>query len=336
MKKKLFFRRAALALLCLALTAACLPQSARAAEHENCSLQLSYTPGEQPMAGMTFRIYRVADVDTESITYHPTEVYAAYHVLNASGSWLSRAATLAGYVARDDLPADREGSTDADGNVRFDNLPSGLYLITGTPASRDGYRYTPTPFLISLPHTEDGYNWADQVSTHMKYSYTSPGDNPSPEERHVIKVWENEGNEEPHPDQVTVDLLRDGAVYDTVVLSSDSDWRYHWANLPGGSDYQVVERSPGEDYAVSVTQTGITSVITNTYTEDLDDKDPPLIDKPDPDPGDVEIEDPDPPLINLPQTGLLWWPVPVLAIAGFMLLFLGIVRHRRGAYEEEE
>ena len=33
---------------------------------------------------------------------------------------------------------------------------------------------------------------------------------------------------------------------------------------------------------------------------------------------------------TLPQTGLLWWPVPVLICAGLLLLLLGLLR-RKGA-----
>lgn len=43
--------------------------------------------------------------------------------------------------------------------------------------------------------------------------------------------------------------------------------------------------------------------------------------KPGPGPG-IDIPDPEVPLTGLPQTGQLWWPVPVLAFAG-LVLFLG-------------
>lgn len=362
MKRKQFFRRFAAVLLCLALFVPCAMHSL-AAEPDSCSIKLSYTPDEQPMEGVTFRAYRVADVDTERVTYHPTETYEGYNVLNASGSWLSRAATLAGYVARDKLTADREGITDENG-VSFDDLEPGLYLITGTSAWKNGALYTPTPFLISLPYTEDGYSWEYDISTHAKYSYFVPGSNTV--QRHAIKVWEDEDHEDVRPAEVTVDLLQDGEVYATTVLSSDNNWRCDWTELPYDHDYQVVERSAGERYNVSVEQTGITSVITNSYIEDIDEEDDPLIDRPDvsPEPSTepvepssepadpsgepdasteptdpeelVDIDDEDSATGSLPYTGMLWWPVPVLVIAGFVLLSLGIVRHRRGANEGEK
>ena len=37
---------------------------------------------------------------------------------------------------------------------------------------------------------------------------------------------------------------------------------------------------------------------------------------------------------KLPQTGQLWWPVPVLTAAGMLLIVVGLVRRREADYEE--
>lgn len=50
---------------------------------------------------------------------------------------------------------------------------------------------------------------------------------------------------------------------------------------------------------------------------------------------EIEIDDLDVPLGDLPQTGQLWWPVPLLAISGMFLLLLGWGRRRRGESDEE-
>ena len=64
---------------------------------------------------------------------------------------------------------------------------------------------------------------------------------------------------------------------------------------------------------------------------------------PDPDPGTRDSDDPDPTTIKdsdiprgkLPQTGQLWWPVPLLAMGGMMMLLLGIIYRRRSRGDEE-
>lgn len=74
---------------------------------------------------------------------------------------------------------------------------------------------------------------------------------------------------------------------------------------------------------------------------DIPDTDVPLttMDLPDdtpdnPDDDLIDLDEPDVPLANLPQTGQLWWPVPLLAMAGIMLVMLGIIWNRRGRSDE--
>lgn len=70
-------------------------------------------------------------------------------------------------------------------------------------------------------------------------------------------------------------------------------------------------------------------VVTNTYTDDIPDNPPPT--------GPTTPTDPTPPKPGkptLPQTGQLWWPVPVLTAAGLLLVIAGLLR-RRGAENEK-
>lgn len=59
-------------------------------------------------------------------------------------------------------------------------------------------------------------------------------------------------------------------------------------------------------YTVSITQNGITTVITNTNKTN-----PPAPDKP---------SQP-----NLPQTGVLWWPAALMTVLGVLLLLAALV-----------
>lgn len=323
-------------LLCVVLAAPCLIP-AQAAGPESCSLALYYAPDKLPIEDVPFQVYRVADVDMTRVRYHATEQYAGYNVLNAAGSWLDRASTLAAYVARDQLTPDAQASTDAEGMLRFESLEPGLYLITGASTARGDAVYTPTPFLLSLPNTTDGLTWEYDVETYVKHTYYIIGEPTT--QCHALKVWDDAGHEDERPERVTVELLRDGVVYDSAVLSAGNNWRCDWTELPADANWQLTELTPGEDYTVSVQRSGISFVVTNTWLEDIGEEDLPLIDSPD-DPGDPDdgttfIDDEDPPLDRLPQTGLLWWPVPLLAMLGLALLCFGCVLHRRGVRDEE-
>ena len=57
---------------------------------------------------------------------------------------------------------------------------------------------------------------------------------------------------------------------------------------------------------------------------------------PPPPPPEEELGDESVPLTQLPQTGQLWWPVPVMAMGGAVLMSLGFARRRRWSQEDEE
>ena len=371
MKKKFDFKRVTAFLLCLLLWATFLPHSASAAkleEVDRCTLELSYTVEEHaPMADVEFRLYRVA-VFTDAVTFHRIAPFDGYAV--TASAWLDRAATLAGYVARDQVEPTVSGVTDEEGNVRFEDLEKGLYLIVGDTKTVGDYVYTPTSFLISLPYTTDGQNWEPDVETYVKFTrrYIGGGGGepgPTTVSYHVLKVWDDDSNEA-RPESVTVDLLRNGVVYDTVTLSAANNWRHDWTGLDAEANWQIAERTVA-GYTTSVSQNGVTFVITNTLRnppptiipgetpppsetpnpsdppeepgedEDWEDWDPPLADWEDPyEEEEEDWEDFGPPLADLPQTGQLWWPVPVMAMGGILLTFLGIVRRRRWSGEDEE
>ena len=85
-----------------------------------------------------------------------------------------------------------------------------------------------------------------------------------------------------------------------------------------------MEKETPEGYKVTVTQEGITFVMTNTWDEP---EKPPKPGEPE-EPGTDIPEDPVPegPGPKLPQTGQLWWPVPLLALAGRALCLVGWMR----------
>lgn len=117
------------------------------------------------------------------------------------------------------------------------------------------------------------------------------------------------------PAFIEVQLLRDGRVFDTVRLREENNWSHTWTGLDADFAWSVVETAVPAGYTVRVERAGITFVLTNT--------------RPEPE----EPEEPETPGGKLPQTGSLWWPVPVLALAGLFLLLLGWGRRRadRGA-----
>lgn len=362
-------RQLYITLLCLAALWTLLPQSAgafsRIDTERPVSLTLRCQKDNKTFSGAEFSLYRVADVSATA-RFTLTGDFQAYPVSldqPDSAGWRALAETLAAYAARDGLTPLDSGKTGSDGVLKFPTdeqrtmLP-GLYLVTGRPCVSGSYTYTPSPFLVSLPNLDrETDQWVYDESVEPKYTRENhgggdsggEGSNDTTVNRKVLKVWDDDGYETQRPEQIVVQLLRNGKVYRTAALNAENNWRYTWYNLDAGYDWQLVEETVPEGYTVSVSQDGITFVVTNTCQPDSPDN-PDNPDNPDQpeNPGSPDSPDvpegpaskppttPDGPKPSLPQTGALWWPVPVLAGSGMLLFTLGWVRAQKRGREDEQ
>ena len=123
--------------------------------------------------------------------------------------------------------------------------------------------------------------------------------------RKVHKVWDDKGYENKRPQYITVTLLKNGEEYDTQQISAAGNWEYTWADLPRYDvDGKEIKWSIREGYisgyVVNVTQNGNSFVLTNSVNKD-----------------------------KLPQTGMLWWPVPLMATVGLAFLLIGAILKKR-------
>lgn len=320
-----------LALLCILLFPVPVFAAGAIDPAKDVSLTISYQHEDTPVSDVPFQLYCVAEID-QYAEFTLTGDFKDYPVrVNGldSDAWRALAETLAGYVQRDGLIPLDSGKTDRSGLVVFPNqqqrLSPGLYLVTAEPITIDGYTYVTEPFLVSLPNLDKSSDtWQYDVSVAPKYTRTyNPPDRPNDEtvDRKVLKIWDDGGASENRPKEITVQLLKDGKVFDTVRLNADCGWKHLWTDLPKYENgrllvWRVVEQRV-EDYTVSVTQEGITFVVTNTCEH------PEIPDQPTP-------ENPGP---KLPQTGVLWWPVPVLTAVGLAFLAAGTLFLKKKDHE---
>lgn len=262
-----------------------------------------------------------------------------------------------------------ELTTDDDGKTATKTgLKNGLYLITIDSITSGRTTYNFTPVLRCLPSLDkEGKEWDPNQTVTPKYDdpTSGGGGGNSTKSITVLKIWKDEGQESDRPDSVTVELLRDGEVYASQELSKSNNWRHTWTGLSKGNSWVVNEvGAPSDKYTVLTESEGNTFTVTNTHTTDIDDPDTPLDPGPGPggDPGTngdippTNIDDPDVPLdpgrtpgdnatnikdpaapanaAKLPQTGQLWWPVPILAVAGIAFFSIGWLRSRKDESEE--
>ena len=322
MRPSKLVKRALMAALALALCLGVPAPGALAAGIDMtkpCSLTVVLADGGRGIAGAEFELYRAGGF-TESGGLELGGEFARCGVslegLDSSG-WRAAAQTLAAYARRDNMAPDGRAETGRDGRARFGPLTPGLYLVTGERAVSGGRVYTPEPFLISLPDKDGSGAWDYSVTARCKFE-----DEPKPPagdtvDVKVLKVWR--GGAQQRPEEIRVQLLRDGKVCDTVTLSAENGWRHTWEGLDAAHGWQVVEQTVPEGYTVNISREGITFVITNTLKPSEEPEPTPA-----PTPGT-----PDTPGENLPQTGVLWWPVPLLAVLGALLLLLGWGLRRR-------
>lgn len=297
------------------------------------SLTLKYVSGSAALAGADFRLYKVAEI-SETNQYTLTEDFEKYSVslenLDSAG-WLDLAATLAAYASRDGLTSAAKGVTSSAGTVTFSNLSVGLYLVVGSPITIGNYTYSPTSFLISLPSLNDEDVWEYDVTAEVKFEKDYEGGGTGTTRRTAVKVWKN-GEGENQPKSVTVQLLQNSEVFSEVVLSEENNWEYTWESLPDGYNWQLVEKEVPDGYTVSVSQNGLKFTVTNAYTPDTPDTpyEPDTPDTPNtpntpntPDTPDTPDTPNTPDEPKLPQTGQLWWPIPLLAGCGLALFAAG-------------
>ena len=265
-------------------------------------------------------------------------------------------------------------TAEANDSVKFgfgeEKLEKGLYLITVDPVTSGGKTYTFSPVLRCLPSLDNNNEW----NPNQKINYPSSkieetsngggGGGNSTKSITVLKIWKDEGQKSDRPDSVTVELLRDGEVYASQELSESNNWKHTWTGLKGNSWVVNEVGAPSDKYTVLTEAEGNTFTVTNTHTTDIDEPDTPLDPGPGGDPGTggdippTNIDDPDVPLdpgrtpgdnatnikdpaspanaAKLPQTGQLWWPVPILAVAGIAFFSIGWLRSRKDESEENK
>ena len=191
-------------------------------------------------------------------------------------------------ILMDGINATASLSSDSSGNASYTGLTTGIYLVVGKEVFQDGVFYMPQVSLVSL---------SGDLSVDLKYETSV-----KPSRIHVLKVWKRD-NKKSRPKSIEVCLLRsDGIVVDKVILNSDNQWSNTWEHLSTSYTYSVMETSVPSGYKESCTREKDTIVLTNTgnLTDKVKKKD--------------EV---------LPNSGQLWWPVPVLLFVGLVLFGLG-------------
>lgn len=289
--------------LCLIILTGLLPINV-IAENANATLTVFYTHEKTPIVGAAFNVYLIAVPDMNDV-YHPTDEFKDFPVdfsPKTDEDMYNLATTLEGYVLFGKITPLFTGYTNKEGtfvfNVNKEYQPKGLYLIIGEQHTQDNIIYTSEAFAVFLPSTDNDGNVQYEITAHAKYNTIHQ--NTPPTSRKVIKIWNDKNAEADRPESIEVTLLKNGKAYETVELNKDNNWTHFWYDLDGTARWNIIEK-PVNDYKIVLTSVGNTYYFTN-----------------------IKKVTPPPPE-NLPQTGQLWWPVPVLAVLGLIFITIGAV-----------
>lgn len=252
---------------------------------------------------MALEAYRVASVDTTGeLTVLPDfEIYREELDIRGENdsAWQQMAQTLERFVTEQAIVPTKTLLTDETGTATFGTLEKGLYLLRADAMTQNGKVYAIAPCFVLLPGKNQDDTWVYQVEAWLK-----PSENPEYTQITVIKNWlDNCTPAHEHP-AITVKLWHDEELVDTITLPKDGKWSYTWYGLSTLGTWKVTEE-PVEGYTQQpATREGYTFTITNVCKD---------YKKPE----------------KLPQTGQLWWPVPVLICLGLVCLILGSYVRRK-------
>ncbi len=300
------------------------------ATESKCELDILYQHDGEPITDVSASAYYIGSFDNNGdITLAGN--FAHYSVDTSTDNLSALAQTLYGYVLLDKITPEHTAVSDDTGAVVMTDMDKGVYLVTSKRLVKEDEVFITEPQLIFLPWKEDE-EWLYRRTMLAKCRMIMMNDTPISAK--VLKVWDDENYENLRPTSIKATLLRDDEVYDTVELSADNNWRHTWEFLPSYYIWTVVEEIP-QGYEVIQTQEGITRVLTNSYdttpsptTPTEPTSNPTTQTEPATTQETTENTTSPETTEKLPQTGQLWWPVPILFVLGVVLITVGIKKRK--------
>lgn len=146
--------------------------------------------------------------------------------------------------------------TNNEGQVKFEDLDLGLYLVKQTNEIK-GYSSI-EEFLVNIPQDIDN-KWVYDIEALPKTDITRLMD------IIVEKKWNVIDNENT-PNYVTIELLKNNLVIDTVTLNKDNNWTHIWKQIEESDEYSVKEINIPKEYTPTYRQEGNKFIVTNTKT----------------------------------------------------------------------
>lgn len=256
-----------------------------------------------PLKGAEFAIYRISEVDAGGELSVLPAFSQFRDLLDIRGenaqSWHAAALLLEQHILSENVsPTARAASAD-NGSVVFSEIPQGLYLVLGAHHRQEGYVYSTNPFFVQLPSKDlENGTWQYHAEVNAKPDRTEETIS-----LQIIKQWRDKFHADCRPKEIHLVLYRDGKEYCEVTLPQNGKWHCTLEGLSANHTWYVEEKAVS-GYETKITREGNTFLVINSLIKSISDG-------------------------KLPQTGLLWWPVPWLLILGTGLVLTGLIIRRK-------
>lgn len=299
-------------IMALSLTAFAAP---KIAESDNCNLTVGFQKtqvSEDPdyaVAGVDVKLYRVCSM-TDTGEVAPTEdfkelsISPEYDTVGEADSVRSQALSMV--TSNTDVTYTTK--TDADKKARFTNIEKGIYLVVIDPYKNGDKEYGIDSAIVMIPEETNDNTWDYDLEIELKGFEIV-------KQKNVINViWNDEDDKSKRPESVEV-TFTSGNETVTVTVDSENGWKAEvWLE---NKEWTVT----------SLTVDGYTYTVTpgdHTYNITYDK----VKVEPQPEKKETVVIEIGGKEEEVPDTGLLWWPVSLLAVAGVSSVAYGVIRHK--------
>lgn len=117
-------------------------------------------------------------------------------------------------------------------------------------------------FITLVPYPSEDGNHEYNVKAYPKPEIIIP--TPEKKTHKILKQWKDTGYIDKRPENVFVDVYKNGEFAFTQTLNSENNWSYTWESEVG-IIWTAVERQIPAEYTVTVTKNGDTIILTNVY-----------------------------------------------------------------------
>ncbi len=272
----------------------------------NCSVNVRLKTSLADNSNVTLNMYRVCysdklDKDGAYVLAEKFNKFPITPLKDPENDVMDFATTLDGYISYKSIEPDYTVKTNKDGVASFSNVSDGIYLVEGETYYHEDKMVIPSSAIIFLTENKlkREQTKTRNVDINVKYEIRNSTKNTKIE---AIKVW-NDNDSASRPGSVTLELYCDKVLVQTVTLNKENNWKHSWTNLAQNGKWTLAEKDVPSGYTVSVARRDDCFVVTNTLSNISLNKQ----------------------WDTLPQTGLLWWPVPILSVTGVLFTIIGII-----------